>query len=64
MINAFFGSTNRISYRRLLAFATATGLLLADKLTSGDWVYVCVAFVAAEAGPKMMDSLSKVRNGS
>lgn len=63
MFDALFGATGRISYRRLLAFATATGLLLADKLTSGDWVYVCVAFVAAEAGPKMMDSLARVKGG-
>jgi len=63
-MKALFSATDRISYRRLLAFVTATGLLIGEKLADEQWVYVCVAFIAAEAGPKMIDSLVKVKRGS
>ena len=55
--NGLFHAHERISYRRLLAFAAGTGLLLADKLTGDQWIYVCVAFIAGEAAPKMMEAV-------
>ncbi len=51
--NGLFNAHERISYRRLMAFATATGLLYVDKLDAESWVFVCVAFIAGEAAPKM-----------
>ena len=51
--NGLFNAHERISYRRLMAFAPATGLLYVDKLDAESWVFVCVAFIAGEAAPKM-----------
>ncbi len=51
--NGLFNAHERISYRRLMAFATATGLLYVNKLDAESWVLVCVAFIAGEAAPKM-----------
>ena len=52
-LSGLFDAHERISYRRLMAFATATGLLYVDKLDAESWVLVCVAFIAGEAAPKM-----------
>ena len=58
MIDSLFGSGGtRKSYRRLLAFVTCTGLLLADKLDGDQWVYVCMAFILGEAAPAAMKAL-------
>ena len=56
MVDLFLRGQTRISYRRLLCFLTATGLLLADKLVASDWLYVAVAFIAGEALPKMAEA--------
>ena len=45
-LTGLFDAHERISYRRLMAFATATGLLYVDKLDAESWVFVCVAFIA------------------
>ena len=55
--NGLFNAHERISYRRLMAFAAGTGLLLADKLTGEQWIYLAVAFIAGEAAPKMMEAV-------
>jgi hypothetical protein len=54
LVNRFFASQTRISYRRLLAFSTSTGLLLLGRIQSDEWVYITIAFIAGEALPKMM----------
>lgn len=53
LFNKLFHATERISYRRLATFCAASGLLLADKLSGDQWVYVAIAFIAGEAAPKM-----------
>ena len=55
--NGLFNAHERISYRRLLAFAAGTGLLMADKLTGEQWIYLACAFIAGEAAPKMMEAV-------
>lgn len=56
-IDGLFHSHKRISYRRLMAFVAATGLLWVERLDSSDWVLVCCAFIAGEAAPKMMAAI-------
>ena len=55
--NTLFSAHERISYRRLLAFVCACGLLLVDKLDSEQWVMVAIAFIAGEAAPKMAQAI-------
>ena len=55
--NGLFNAHERISYRRLMAFCAATGLLYVDKLDAESWVLVCCCFIAGEAAPKMMSAL-------
>ena len=55
--NGLFHAHERISYRRLMAFAAATALLFVDKLNGDQWIYCCVAFIAGEAAPKMAAAL-------
>ncbi len=57
VFNKLFSAHERISYRRLMVFAASCGLLWADKLTGNDWVYIAVAFIAGEAGPRMCAAL-------
>jgi hypothetical protein len=57
LINSLFGAHERISYRRLMAFTAATCLLCVDRLNGDQWVYICVAFIAGEAAPKMVAAL-------
>ena len=51
--NQLFHAHERISYRRLMVFCAACGLLFAEKLSGDQWGYVAVAFIAGEAAPKM-----------
>jgi preprotein translocase subunit Sec61beta len=57
VLNGLFHAHERISYRRLMAFAAASGLLYVGKLDPESWVYVCIAFIAGEAAPKMAAAL-------
>jgi hypothetical protein len=57
VINKLFSAHERISYRRLLVFCAACGLLWADKLNGDQWVLIGVSFIAGEAGPKMFAAL-------
>ena len=54
--NSRFHSTERISYRRLLVFVAACGLLIAEKLDGDQWVYVAIAYVAGQAMPAAMSA--------
>ena len=56
-VNSLFNSTDRISYRRLLVFVSACGLLIADKLDGDQWVYVAIAYIAGQAMPAAMSAL-------
>ena len=56
VFSKLFDSTNRISYRRLMAFVCASGFLLVDKLTPDMWVMVCCVFIGGEALPKMVQA--------
>ena len=55
--DGLFHAHERISYRRLMAFVAASGLLYVDKLDAESWVLVCCCFIAGEAAPKMMSAL-------
>ena len=57
LIHSLFNSTDRISYRRLLVFVSACGLLIADKLDGEQWVYVAIAYIAGLAMPAAMSAL-------
>ena len=59
IVDALLASQTRISYRRMTAFAVACAFLLTGHLTSGDWVYICIAFIAGEAAPKMFESFKR-----
>ena len=56
-LQSLFSAHERISYRRLMAFTAATGLLWAGRLDGEQWIYVCIAFIAGEAAPKMAAAL-------
>lgn len=63
-IRGLFDASERISYRRLLAFSTGTAiLLLTDKLDGQQWLYLAVAFVAGEAAPKIASAIRPSGNG-
>jgi len=49
---ALFDPEARVSYRRLLAFATATALLLSGHVGEATWWQVCAVFIAAEVASK------------
>ena len=51
---ALLGSQERLSYRRLLVFATATCLLLAQRLDAQTWLYVALAYLGVDAAEKML----------
>ena len=55
--NGLFHAHERISYRRLMAFGAATALIWMGRIDADAWVYVCIAFIAGEAAPKMMSAL-------
>ena len=57
IFKSLFNKTERISYRRLLVFASACGLLLVDKLTGDQWVYVAIAYIAGQAMPAAMKAI-------
>ena len=59
LIDTFLSSQTRISYRRMTAFATACAFLLTGHLESADWVYICIAFIAGAAAPKMFESFKR-----
>ena len=56
-LGGLFSATNRISYRRLLCWATGTGLLLVGRGDAEVWQSLSLDFIAGEAAPKMMGAL-------
>ena len=59
LLSTLFHAHERISYRRLMAWSAATGLLIMGKLDGDMWVAVCICFIAGEAGPKMFSAFKK-----
>ena len=59
--NSLFNSAERISYRRLLVFVSACGLLVADKLDGDQWVYVAIAYIAGQAASAAMSAFRGVK---
>lgn len=54
-VAALFGAdSERLSYRGMLVFATATGLLLAEKLPPEQWLAVSLAFMALDKMAKLV----------
>ena len=62
MINAtiekLFSSQKRISWRRLAVLFAGTGLLIAGKLESQEWLYLSLAYIAGDSAEKAMGALS------
>jgi hypothetical protein len=54
---ALFDPKRRISYRRLLAFGTATALLVSGYIGEQTWWYVTGVFIAAEIAGKAVGAL-------
>tara|TARA_R100001129_G_scaffold124072_1_gene86562 strand:+ start:1008 stop:1202 length:195 start_codon:yes stop_codon:yes gene_type:complete len=59
IIDTLLASQTRISYRRMTAFAVACAFLMTGHLESADWVYICIAFIAGEAAPKMFEAFKR-----
>ncbi len=59
VVKTFFCETERISYRRLLAFVTGSGLVFYDKINSEEWVMLAIAFIAGEAIPSAAASFKR-----
>ena len=64
-IGSLFSAQSRISYRRLLVFAVATGLLLMPTADGGSvidamtWAYVALAYIAGDSAEKALAALRK-----
>jgi hypothetical protein len=58
MIRALFDRQSQVSYRRLLAFAVGTGLLMGGWLTSGDWLWLALAYVGVEGAQRIAEAVA------
>lgn len=54
LVRSLLHASDRLSYRRLLAWATATGLLLAGRLGEQGWLLVTGIFVASEVAERIV----------
>jgi hypothetical protein len=57
IIDKLFNSQKRISWRRLAVLMMGTGLLLADKLGSQEWLYLGLAYIAGDSAEKAIGAL-------
>ena len=48
-IEMLFDPAKKISYRRLLAWSVASGLVYADRIGDDAWMWVTIAFIAGES---------------
>lgn len=49
MMDMLFDPVKKISYRRLLAWSVASGLVYADRIGDDAWMWVTIAFIAGES---------------
>jgi hypothetical protein len=58
-INKLFCSQTRVSWRRLAVLALSTCLLPAGHITSQEWLYIALAYIAGDSAEKAMSAFSK-----
>ncbi len=58
-INKLFCSQTRVSWRRLAVLVLGTGLLIAGRLESAQWLYLGLAYIAGDSAEKAMAAISK-----
>ena len=57
IISAFFDAQRRLSYRKLLVWATGTVIFLAtDKLEAEHWLYLSLVYMGADAISRLVSS--------
>jgi len=59
LLTSLFCSQKRVSWRRLAVLALGTGLLVAGRLESAQWLYLGLAYIAGDSAEKAMAALSK-----
>jgi len=59
LITSLFCSQKRVSWRRLAVLALGTGLLVAGRLESAQWLYLGLAYIAGDSAEKAMAAISK-----
>jgi hypothetical protein len=57
LIDKFFCSQKRVSWRRLAVLCLGTGLLVAGLLDSEQWLYVSLAYIAGDSAEKVMSAI-------
>mgnify|MGYP003653238074 CR=1 FL=1 len=57
-INSLFCSQKRVSWRRLAVLVLGTSLLVAGMVTSDQWLYLSLAYIAGDSAEKAMGALS------
>tara|TARA_R100000008_G_scaffold83081_1_gene68045 strand:- start:256 stop:453 length:198 start_codon:yes stop_codon:yes gene_type:complete len=57
-INSLFCSQKRVSWRRLTVLVLSTGLLPAGLITSSEWLYVALAYIAGDSAEKAMAAIN------
>jgi hypothetical protein len=59
LLTSLFCSQKRVSWRRLAVLTLGTGLLVAGRLESAQWLYLGLAYIAGDSAEKAMAALSK-----
>jgi hypothetical protein len=59
LLTSLFCSQKRVSWRRLAVLTLGTGLLVAGRLESAQWLYLGLAYIAGDSAEKAMSALSK-----
>ena len=63
MMDMLFDPVKKISYRRLLAWSVASGLVYVDKIGDDAWMWVTIAFIAGESA-KLLRPPSQQASGA
>lgn len=53
-VHAFLGAQDRLSYRRLLAWAAGCGFLLGGQITEWAWLTLTGIFISSEAAERIL----------
>ena len=59
LLTSLFCSQKRVSWRRLAVLTLGTGLLVAGRLESAQWLYLGLAYIAGDSAEKAMAAISK-----
>ncbi len=58
-LTTLFCSQKRVSWRRLSVLVLGTGLLPGGYITSREWLYLALAYIAGDSAEKAMAAISK-----